>query len=191
VDEAPRKGWVDPPRSALWRASEKFVAFLSQITPIVPVLPTQPVRKFCTVYTLRFDSLHGMEEFIGSIPIRSTNNWFILNDSRLSPPESVFAPRVLKGAEFFSLPSAASSQQVSSSVPASVGIRQPCTDTPDVRQEHRGGTHRSGEDKPYCCHWGHSGSSGNFVRSTKMRESLWRLFHRAEILTGLTLRADA
>jgi hypothetical protein len=39
----------------------------------VPVLPTQPVRKCCTVYNLRFDSFHGMEEVFGSIPIRSTN----------------------------------------------------------------------------------------------------------------------
>jgi hypothetical protein len=51
----------------------KFVANLSQIAPIVPVLPTHPTPKCCTVYNLRFYSFHGMEEVIGSIPIRSTN----------------------------------------------------------------------------------------------------------------------
>jgi hypothetical protein len=54
--------------------SKKFVASLSQIPPIVPVLPTQPIRKRFAVYDLRFYSFHGMEEVIGSIPIRSTNH---------------------------------------------------------------------------------------------------------------------
>jgi hypothetical protein len=31
-----------------------------------------PVHKYCAVYNLRFESFHGMEEVIGSIPIRST-----------------------------------------------------------------------------------------------------------------------
>jgi hypothetical protein len=46
---------------------------LSQIAPIVPVLPTLSVRKYRAVYNLAKDSFHGMEEVIGSIPIRSTN----------------------------------------------------------------------------------------------------------------------
>jgi len=32
-----------------------------------------PVYNHCTVNNLRFRSQHGMEEVIGSIPIRSTN----------------------------------------------------------------------------------------------------------------------
>jgi hypothetical protein len=45
----------------------------------MPVLPTQPTRKYCAVYNLPEDSFHGMEEVIGSIPIRSTNNPFKMN----------------------------------------------------------------------------------------------------------------
>ena len=41
---------------------------------MVSVLPVVPVRKYCTVYYLAHDSYHGMEEVIGSIPIRSTNH---------------------------------------------------------------------------------------------------------------------
>jgi hypothetical protein len=39
---------------------------------MVSVLPVVPVRKYCAVYYLALDSYHGMEEVIGSIPIRST-----------------------------------------------------------------------------------------------------------------------
>jgi hypothetical protein len=39
---------------------------------MVSVLPVVPVRKHCAVYYLAHDSYHGMEEVIGSIPIRST-----------------------------------------------------------------------------------------------------------------------
>jgi hypothetical protein len=60
--------WADPTRISPLARCEKFVAFLSQIAPIVPILPTQPTRKCCAVYNLRY----GMEEVIGSIPIRST-----------------------------------------------------------------------------------------------------------------------
>jgi hypothetical protein len=45
---------------------------LSQIPPIGPILPTPPIHKPFTVYNLAGESLHGMEEVIGSIPIRST-----------------------------------------------------------------------------------------------------------------------
>jgi hypothetical protein len=61
-----------PARCSAW---QKFVASLSQIPPIGPVLPTLPVCKPFTVYNLAGDSLHGMEEVIGSIPIRSTNHF--------------------------------------------------------------------------------------------------------------------
>jgi len=39
----------------------------------MPVLPTVPAHKSCAVYNLAFEAFHGMEEVIGSIPIRSTN----------------------------------------------------------------------------------------------------------------------
>jgi hypothetical protein len=52
---------------------KKFVAFLSQIPPRGPFLPVVPVYNHCSVNNLRFWTLHGMEEVIGSIPIRSTN----------------------------------------------------------------------------------------------------------------------
>jgi len=39
---------------------------------MVSFLPVVPVRKYCAVYYLAHDSYHGMEEVIGSIPIRST-----------------------------------------------------------------------------------------------------------------------
>jgi hypothetical protein len=54
---------------------KKFVASLSQIPPILPVLPTVPTRKCCAVYNLGKESFHGMEEVIGSIPIRSTKSF--------------------------------------------------------------------------------------------------------------------
>ena len=44
-----------------------------QTAPILPVLPTQPVYNQLSVNNLRFLQFHGMEEVIGSIPIRSTN----------------------------------------------------------------------------------------------------------------------
>ena len=48
-------------------------AFCPQMTPVGPFLPVVPVRKYCAVYSLWFDSFHGMEEVVGSIPTRSTN----------------------------------------------------------------------------------------------------------------------
>jgi hypothetical protein len=39
----------------------------------VSVLPVVPARKYCAVYYLAHDSYYGMEEVIGSIPIRSTS----------------------------------------------------------------------------------------------------------------------
>jgi hypothetical protein len=52
-----------------------LAAFWQQISPIVPVLPTVPTHKSCAVYNLAFEAFHGMEEIIGSIPIRSTNQF--------------------------------------------------------------------------------------------------------------------
>jgi hypothetical protein len=68
-----RRKQADPTRISLVAPAKKFVASLSQIPPIVPVLPTHPTHKCCAVYNLRFDSFHGTEEVIGSIPIRSTS----------------------------------------------------------------------------------------------------------------------
>jgi len=50
-----------------------LAAIWQQIVPIVPFLPVVPARKYCSVYNLHFHAHHGMEEVIGSIPIRSTN----------------------------------------------------------------------------------------------------------------------
>ena len=65
-----------------WPAARKFVAFLSQISPTGPVLPAQPTNKPFAVNNLIFVSFHGMEEVIGSIPIRSTNKPNNLADSQ-------------------------------------------------------------------------------------------------------------
>jgi hypothetical protein len=53
---------------------------------MVSVLPVVPVRKYCAVYYLAHDSYHGMEEVIGSIPIRSTNYFNNIADT----PETVW-----------------------------------------------------------------------------------------------------
>jgi hypothetical protein len=50
-----------------------LAAFWQQMLPIMPVLPILPTHKYCSVNNLGFDPYHGMEEVIGSIPIRSTN----------------------------------------------------------------------------------------------------------------------
>jgi hypothetical protein len=50
-----------------------LAAFWQQISPIVPALPTVPTHKSCAVYNLAFEAFHGMEEVIGSIPIRPHN----------------------------------------------------------------------------------------------------------------------
>jgi hypothetical protein len=50
----------------------KLAAFWQQMLPIMPVLPVLPTHKYLSVNNLAFDSYHGMEEVIGSIPIRST-----------------------------------------------------------------------------------------------------------------------
>ncbi len=50
-----------------------MAAIWQQIVPIVPFLPVVPARKYCSVYNLHFPAHHGMEEVVGSIPTRSTN----------------------------------------------------------------------------------------------------------------------
>jgi len=50
-----------------------LAAFWQHLLPNMPFLPVVPVIKSFTVYNLPSNALHGMEEVIGSIPIRSTN----------------------------------------------------------------------------------------------------------------------
>ena len=50
-----------------------LAASWQQILPSMPVLPVLPTHNRCIVNKLAFDPHHGMEEVIGSIPIRSTN----------------------------------------------------------------------------------------------------------------------
>src|ERR1700677_4217696 len=71
-NEMPTRCWADPTRSARGPLVANLAAFWQQISPIVPVLPTVPAHKSCAVYNLAFEAFHGMEEVIGSIPIRST-----------------------------------------------------------------------------------------------------------------------
>jgi hypothetical protein len=61
-----------------------LAAFWQQMLPSMPVLPVLPTRKYCTVNNLAFDPYHGMEEVIGSIPIRSTK---YLNNLASALPE--------------------------------------------------------------------------------------------------------
>ena len=68
-----RENGLIPHRSAHWPLVVMLPAFCPQIAPTGPVLPIVPTHKCFTVYYLRFEILHGMEEVIGSIPIRSTN----------------------------------------------------------------------------------------------------------------------
>jgi hypothetical protein len=64
-------------------------AFCPQIPPIVPVLPTQPTRKCCAVYNLWFESFHGMEEVVGSIPTRSTKSTLQLSGFKATTNSSL------------------------------------------------------------------------------------------------------
>ena len=65
-----------PHRSTRGPLPRNLGAFCGQIAPMVSVLPVVPARKYCAVYYLAHDSYYGMEEVIGSIPIRSTKNSF-------------------------------------------------------------------------------------------------------------------
>jgi hypothetical protein len=79
--------------------------------PIVPFLPVVPVCKCCAVYYLRSHAHHGMEEVIGSIPIRSTKSFlysFSLNRisisiglDRFGAKQSQFRARRVALARFF------------------------------------------------------------------------------------------
>ena len=64
-----------PHRSTRGPLPRNLGAFCGQIAPMVSVLPVVPARKYCAVYYLAHDSYYGMEEVIGSIPIRSTKSF--------------------------------------------------------------------------------------------------------------------
>jgi hypothetical protein len=59
-----------------------LAAFWQQMLPTMPVLPVLPTHNHCVVNKLLFDPYHGMEEVIGSIPIRSTKYPNNLADSQ-------------------------------------------------------------------------------------------------------------
>ena len=66
-------GWIHT--SSPWPLGYEILpAFCPQIAPIGPFLPVVPARKYCAVYYLGQHTYHGMEEVIGSIPIRSTKS---------------------------------------------------------------------------------------------------------------------
>ena len=56
-----------------------LAAFWQQMLPSMPVLPVLPTHNHCIVSSLAFDPYHGMEEVIGSIPIRSTKQPIRMN----------------------------------------------------------------------------------------------------------------
>jgi hypothetical protein len=76
----PHEKGLIPHRSARGPLPRNLGAFCGQIAPMVAVLPVVPVRKYCAVYHLGERPYHGMEEVIGSIPIRSTNQFNNLRD---------------------------------------------------------------------------------------------------------------
>jgi hypothetical protein len=76
---------------------EILPAFCPQIAPVMPFLPVVPVHKYCSVYNLRIDRYHGMEEVIGSIPIRSTK----LFPTKLSIYAKWFSIAILRFGVYF------------------------------------------------------------------------------------------
>ena len=75
-----------PHRSIHWPLVVMLPAFCPQIAPIMPVLPVVPTHKYCAVYYLRFELFHGMEEVIGSIPIRSTKTSSLESETYRADP---------------------------------------------------------------------------------------------------------
>jgi hypothetical protein len=65
---------------------KNLVSIWCQKPPIWPFLPTQPTYNPLPVNNLHFHALHGMEEVIGSIPIRSTNYF----NNLAEPPPNVW-----------------------------------------------------------------------------------------------------
>jgi hypothetical protein len=63
-------GELTPPR--LSPRPIDLVSNWCQRAPIMPVFPTHSSSNHLSVNNLRFRDFHGMEEVIGSIPIRST-----------------------------------------------------------------------------------------------------------------------
>ncbi|HEV2322651.1 MAG TPA: hypothetical protein VGS10_01750, partial [Terracidiphilus sp.] len=77
-----------------------MAAFWQQITPTGPSLPILPACKYCAVYNLRFNSLHGMEEVVGSIPVRGSNDNLEQTRAARNPPifqiVPIFVPTLLQ-----------------------------------------------------------------------------------------------
>ena len=66
---------VSQPATVWLTAPKSLCQSLCQRPPRRPVLPAFPTSKAFAVNNLHFPSFHGMEEVIGSIPIRSTNHF--------------------------------------------------------------------------------------------------------------------
>jgi len=86
---------VNWPATTQFTAPKSLCQSLCQRPPRRPVLPVFPTYKAFAVNNLRFSSFHGMEEVIGSIPIRSTNYlnnlWIWQSAAPLLPMQSSFA----------------------------------------------------------------------------------------------------
>jgi hypothetical protein len=71
---------ADPPRLSPGPIGYKnLVSNWCQTAPYLPVLPIQPAYNYLSVNNLRFIRFHGMEEVIGSIPIRSTKSFQVFS----------------------------------------------------------------------------------------------------------------
>ena len=70
------------PATSAAHSPKSLCQSLCQRRPIGPVLPVLPSSNYIAVNNLAFLDFHGMEEVIGSIPIRSTNKPNNLADSQ-------------------------------------------------------------------------------------------------------------
>jgi hypothetical protein len=81
-----------------------LAAFWQQMLPIMPVLPVLPTHKYISVNNLAFDPYHGMEEVIGSIPIRSTNKPLKISNLMSNTPTKYYSCLVSFGVKFHPAP---------------------------------------------------------------------------------------
>ncbi len=94
---------ADPATSSA-RGPKKLVSNWCQRRPIGPVLPVLPSSKCLSVNYLAFRSFHGMEEVIGSIPIRSTNSFQAFSRSPPKPFARIL-PQIAKSSRATALQS--------------------------------------------------------------------------------------